>query len=100
MRANDGRESRAGGILALAEPLRGQPEAAGRALSSGIPQWRAAAERPLAVRACHHLGQIQRARGRVHAAAGLYLQALEITAAPGHPALPGPGIAYVAWPGR
>jgi len=100
MRANDGRESRAGGILALAEWLRGQPEAAERALSSGIPQRRAAAEHHLAVRACHHLGQIQRARGRLHAAAGLYLQALEITAAPGHPALPGPGIAYVTWPGR
>jgi hypothetical protein len=37
VRANDGRESRAGGILALAEPLRGQPEAAGRALSSAFP---------------------------------------------------------------
>jgi len=69
--ANDGWESRAGGILALAEWLRGQPEAAGRVLSSGIPQWRAAAERHLAVPACHHLGQVQRPRGRLHAATGL-----------------------------
>jgi hypothetical protein len=59
-----------------------------------------AAERYLAVRACHHLGQVQRARGPPGRGGWTYRRALEITAAPGHPALPGPGIAYVAWPGR
>ena len=41
------------------------------------------------------LGQVQRAQGRLDAAAGTYRQALEVTAAPGRPALPAAGIAYV-----
>ena len=43
----------------------------------------------------HLLGQVQRAQGRLDAAAGTYQQALEITAPPGRPALPGAGAAHV-----
>jgi LuxR family maltose regulon positive regulatory protein len=44
---------------------------------------------------CHHLGLVQRAQGRLDAAAATYQQALEITTPPGQPALPAAGIAYV-----
>jgi len=85
----------AGGYLGLAEWLRGRLAEAERALSSSVAQWRAAGERYLAVRTSLLLGQVQRAQGRLDAAAGTYRQALEITAMPGRPALPGAGIAHV-----
>jgi LuxR family maltose regulon positive regulatory protein len=72
----------------------GPPEAE-RALSSSIAQWRAAGARYQAVRCCHHLGLVQRAQGRLDAALRTYRQALEIAAAPGQPALPAAGIAFV-----
>src|SRR6266496_851741 len=40
-------------------------------------------------------GLVQRAQGRLDAAAATYQQALEITTPPGRPALPAAGIAYV-----
>jgi LuxR family maltose regulon positive regulatory protein len=83
------------GYLALAEWLRGRLAEAERALSSSVAQWRARGARYLAARTCHYLGQVQRAQGRLDAAAGTYRQALQITAAPGRPALPGAGIADV-----
>jgi ATP/maltotriose-dependent transcriptional regulator MalT len=81
--------------LALAEWLRGGLEEAERAFASSITQWRAAGERFLAVRGYYHLGQVQRAQGRLDAALGTYKQALEITEPPGEPALPVAGIGYV-----
>jgi LuxR family maltose regulon positive regulatory protein len=78
--------SHATGYLGLAEWLRGRVLDAERALSSSIGQWRAAGQRYLAVRGCHHLGQVQRAQGRLDASLATYQQALELTAAP---ALPG-----------
>ena len=47
---------------------------------------------------CHHLGQVQRAQGRLDAAPGTYQQALEITAAPGRPACPARASRTWAWP--
>jgi ATP/maltotriose-dependent transcriptional regulator MalT len=85
----------AGGYLGLAEWLRGRLAEAERALSSTVAQWQAAGERYLAVRTSLLLGQVQRAQGHLDAAAGTYRQALQITAAPGRPALPGAGIACV-----
>jgi LuxR family maltose regulon positive regulatory protein len=87
--------SNASGYLALAEWLAGRPAVAERRLSSTIVQWLRAGQRQLAVRGWHHLGQVQRAQGRLDAALGTYRQVLEVAAPPGQPALPGAGMAYV-----
>src|SRR5215207_873169 len=88
-------KSHANGYLGVAKWLRGRLGEAERLLSSTIAQWRAAGERPLAIRGCHHLGQVQRAQGRLDAALATYQQALEVAAAPGQPVLPGAGMAHV-----
>ena len=79
-------------LLAMAEWLRGQVAEAQHAFAASITGWRAAGERYSAAYGCHHLGQVQRAQGRLDAALGTYQQALEITTAPG---LPAAGIAFV-----
>ena len=81
--------------LAAAEWPRGRLAEAERLLSSSIAQGRAAGQLIIAAWAYHDLGQVQRAQGRLDAAAGTYQQALEVTAPPGRPALPAAGIAYV-----
>jgi ATP/maltotriose-dependent transcriptional regulator MalT len=87
--------SHADGYLALARWLDGRLAEAERGLSATVARWRAAGERYLAVRGCHHLGQVQRAQGRLDAALATYGQALEIAAPPGRPALPAAGVAHV-----
>jgi DNA-binding NarL/FixJ family response regulator len=62
--------------LAAAEWLHGRLEEAERAFASILAEWRAAGEGFVAARVCHHLGQVQRARGRLDAALGSYRQAL------------------------
>jgi LuxR family transcriptional regulator, maltose regulon positive regulatory protein len=84
------------GLLAMAEWLRGRLPEAERALALTIARWRAAGERFLAMRFIELLGYVQRGQGRLETALATYRQALEITAAPGRPALPGAGMAYVA----
>jgi LuxR family maltose regulon positive regulatory protein len=79
----------------MAEWLGGRVAEAERAFAASITGWRAAGERYSAAYGCHHLGQVQRAQGRLDAAVGTYQQALEITAAPGRPAMPAVGIAFV-----
>ncbi len=79
----------------MAAWLRGRAAEAERAFAASITRWRAAGERYSAAYGCHHLGQVQRARGRLDAAVGTYQQALEITAAPGRPAMPAAGIALI-----
>jgi LuxR family maltose regulon positive regulatory protein len=81
--------------LAMAEWLRGRLPEAARAFASSIAQWRAAGESTLAARGHHHLALLQRAQGCLDAALETYQQALEIAEAPGRPALPPAGIAYV-----
>jgi LuxR family maltose regulon positive regulatory protein len=88
-------QSNASGYLGVAEWQRGRLAAAERLLSSTIAQWLRAGQRQLVVRTCHHLGQVQRAQGRLDAALGTYRQALEVAAPPGQPALPDAGIARV-----
>src|SRR5712671_1009301 len=88
-------ESITRGYLALAEWLHGELTEAERALSSAIAQAQAAGAATMAAWVCHHLGLVQRAQGRLDAAAATYQQALEITTPPGRPALPAAGIAYV-----
>jgi LuxR family maltose regulon positive regulatory protein len=87
--------SHARGYLGVAEWLRGRLADAERALLSTIGRWRAAGERYLAVRGCHHLGQVRRAQGRLDAALETYRLALEIAAAPDRPILPATGIGHV-----
>jgi LuxR family maltose regulon positive regulatory protein len=65
-------------------------------LALTIARWRAAGERFLAMRLIELLGYVQRGQGRLDAALATYRQALEIAAAPGRPALPAAGMAYVA----
>ena len=87
-------DSTARWLLAVAEWLRGRVAEAERGFAASITGWRAAGERSSAASACHHLGQVQRAQGRLDAALGTYQQALEITAVPGRPAMPAAGIGY------
>ncbi len=87
-------DSTARWLLAMAEWLRGRVAEAERAFAASITGWRAAGERYSAAYGCHHLGQVQRAQGRLDAV-GTYQQALEITAAPGRPAMPAAGIALI-----
>jgi len=82
------------GHLAVADWLRGRLEEAERALSSSIGLWRAAGHRNLIGWGSHHLGQIQRALGRLDAAHATYQQTLEITAEASRPTLPAAGIGY------
>ena len=77
----------------MAEWLRGRLAAAEQALAPSIAGW---ADRPVFVGWGRHLlGQIQRARGRLDAAAQTYQQAREATAGPGRAPLPAAGIGYV-----
>ncbi len=81
--------------MGVAEWLQGRLERAELALLSSIAAWRADGQLHLTGWGCHHLGQVQRAQGRLDAAQRTYQQALEITAPPGCPALPAAGAAYV-----
>jgi LuxR family maltose regulon positive regulatory protein len=81
--------------LAVAGWLRGELAEAERAFVSSVDGWSAAGEVSLVAWACEHLGQLQRAQGRLDAALGTYRRALELTAPPGRPALPAAGIAQV-----
>jgi LuxR family maltose regulon positive regulatory protein len=81
--------------LAIADQLRGRLQEAERALTASIEEWSAAGELGLAAASAHNLGQVQREQGRLDAALGTYRHTLELTAAPGRPAPPAAGIAYV-----
>ena len=87
--------SHANGYRGLAEWLRGRLAEAELALSSSIGQWRAAGQPTMTAWGSHLLGQVQRARGDLDAAAGTYHQVLEMTEPPGHPGLPGAGAVHV-----
>ena len=68
--------------LAEAEWLHGRLAEAERAFVSGIAGWRAASQHTVAAWGCHHLGQVQRAQGRLDAAARTCQQALDAITAP------------------
>ncbi len=87
--------SHANGYLGVAEWLRGQLAEAERALSSSVAQGRAAGRATMTAWGYQDLGRVQRAQGRLDAAAGTYRQALEDAAATSWTALPAAGIAYV-----
>jgi len=79
--------------LGVANWLRGRLADAERVFVPSIAGW---ADRPtITVWGRHILGQVQRAQGRLDAAALACQQALERTAPPGRPPLPAAGPAYV-----
>src|SRR5262249_54233395 len=80
--------------LAAADWLHGRAGQAERALLPLTARWRAAGQRSLALRGCFLLGQVQRAQGKLDAAARTYRQAVEIGAPPGRRALPAAGIGH------
>jgi LuxR family maltose regulon positive regulatory protein len=84
--------------LTAAQWLRGEAAEAERAFTSdasSITAWRAAGLVTLATWGYDHLGQAQRAQGRLGAALETYQEALEATAEPGRPAMPAAGVAHV-----
>ena len=87
--------SHALGYLGVAEWLRGQLAEAERALSASIAQGWAAGQPTLTAWGYQDLGKVQRAQGRLDAAAATYRQALEVAAATSRTGLPAAGIAYV-----
>ncbi len=88
--------STARGFLAVAEWLRGRLPAAEQAFSSSIAGWRTAGQATLAAWGSYQLAQVQRAQGRLDAAAVTSEQALEAAAGPGGTPLPASGPAYVS----
>ena len=81
--------------LGIAEWLRGRLADAERAFVSGIARWQAASQHTVAAWGCYHLGQVQRAQGRLDAAARTCQQALDAITAPARSPLPTAGPAYV-----
>jgi LuxR family transcriptional regulator, maltose regulon positive regulatory protein len=84
--------STAQGLLAAADWLRGQLATAEQAFVSSIAGWQAGQPISWGV---YQLGQVQRARGRLDAAAETYQKTLDIAAASGPPPAPPAGPAYV-----
>ena len=78
--------------LAAADWLRGRARQAERALLPLTARWRAAGQRSFALRDSFLLGQVQRAQGKLDAAARTYRQIVQIGAPPGRPALPSAGV--------
>jgi len=83
------------GHLAIAEWLGGRLAESEQAFTSSIAGWRTAGRPTLIAWGGHHLGQVQRAQGRLDAARDTYQEALEVNAPRGRPATPAAGIAYV-----
>ena len=83
------------GHLAIAEWLGGRLTESEQAFTSSIAGWRTAGLPTLIAWGGHHLGQVQRAQGRLDAARGTYQEALEFNAPRGRPTTPAAGIAYV-----
>ena len=83
------------GLLAVAEWLRGRLAEAERAFVSSMAGWRAAGQPTVTAWGGYQLGQVQRAQGRLDAAARTHQQALETTAVAGGPTPPAAGPAYV-----
>ena len=83
------------GHVAIAEWLRGRLAESEQAFTSSITGSRMAGRPTLIAWGAHHLGQVQRAQGRLEAARGTYQLALEVNAPPGRPATPAAGMAYI-----
>jgi LuxR family maltose regulon positive regulatory protein len=86
--------SHALGYLALAHWLRGRLPEAEQILVDNIARWRGAGEQYLAVRGCHHLGQLRVALGRLDAATEAYELAIDVASSVGD-AAPAVGVGHV-----
>ena len=86
--------STARGFLAVAEWLHGRLTDAERAFAASIAGWRAAGQATVAAWGSYQLAQVQRARGRLDAAASTSEQAMQAAAGPGGAPLPASGPAY------
>jgi LuxR family transcriptional regulator, maltose regulon positive regulatory protein len=84
------------GFRATAEWLRGRVAEAERAFVASFTGRRVAGLTTMAAVAGYELGVVQRAQGRLDAAARTAREVLEFTAPPGRPPLPGAGPGYVA----
>ena len=82
-------------MLAIAHWVSGRLEDAERGFAAGVVGWCATGQRSLAAWACHDLGRVRRAQGRLDSARAAYQRALEITAPPGRVTMPAAGIGYV-----
>jgi len=80
--------------MALADWLRGRLSEAERGFTDGIAGWLAGDQRGLAVGGYNFLGQVQRGRGRLDAAAATYQRILDLTA-PGGAGQPLAGYGHV-----
>ena len=88
-------ESITRGYLARADWLRGRLAEAEHALSLAVGRWRAGGASTYVAWGCQHLGQVQRAQGRLDAALVTYQQALEINGPHGRPVPAAAGIGHV-----
>jgi LuxR family maltose regulon positive regulatory protein len=82
------------GFLGVAEWLRGHLAAAERAFATSLAGFQAAGQHTTTAWSGHSLVQIQRAQGRLDAAARTCRDLLAITAQPGRPPLPAAGPGY------
>ena len=81
--------------LGMADWLAGRLADAERTLTGVVAERAAAGERYLAVRACHDLGQLQQAQGRLETALRTHRNAMELATEAGRPPLPATGMAQV-----
>jgi LuxR family maltose regulon positive regulatory protein len=81
-------------MVAIAAWVGGRLHDAEPGLASVVEGWRAAGQHSLAAWACHDLGRVRRALGRLDAAGAAYQHVLEITALAGQAAMPAAGIGY------
>ncbi|MFI7068149.1 LuxR C-terminal-related transcriptional regulator [Kribbella sp. NPDC050124] len=88
-------QSLARGHIAIAEWMRGRLPQAERSFGKLIEEWMAAGASTLVAWGCHHLGQIQRARGDLDAALDTYQRMLAMATASSSSRLPAAGVAYV-----
>ncbi|MDR2986289.1 MAG: LuxR C-terminal-related transcriptional regulator [Nocardiopsaceae bacterium] len=95
----DGREwllgSMTRGYLARSELMRGRLTEAEEALSSVIGEWLSGGASTYVAWGYQHLGQVQRAQGRLTAAARTYQEAVEVCDPGGRPVPPAAGAGYV-----
>ena len=82
------------GHLAIADWLSGRLTDADRAFSSSIDEWQAAGHHNHVAWGSYHLGQVQRALGRLDSAQHTYQRTLEVTAGTHRQTLPAAGIGY------
>jgi LuxR family maltose regulon positive regulatory protein len=83
------------GLLGVSEWLGGRLEVAERAFASSLAGWQEVDQPTVLAWGTYQLGQVQRARGRLDAAASTFQQTLDIVVPPGAPLPPAAGPALL-----